>query len=148
MENVQRRATKLIKNIQHKTYTQRLKYLGLPSLQYRRLRADMIETYKILNNIDKVQYEQILPLSQTTTRGHSKKLYKKNCRTNVRKYSFSQRVVDEWNKIPKKVIDSQTINTFKSLLNNHWKNLDIKFSPDIYQPGDEKNLLRRVQGAE
>jgi hypothetical protein len=92
----------------------------------------MIETYKILNNIDKVQYEQILPL------------YKKNCRTNVRKYSFSQRVVDEWNKIPKKVIDSQTINTFKSQLNNHWKNLDIKFSPDIYQPGDEKNLLRRV----
>ena len=55
-------------------------------------------------NIDKVQYEQILPLSQTTTRGHSKKLYKKNCRTNVRKYSVSQRVVDEWNKIPKKVI--------------------------------------------
>ena len=66
MENVQRRATKLIKNIRHKTYTQRLKYLGLPSLQYGRLQADMIETYKILNNIDKVQYEQILPLSQTT----------------------------------------------------------------------------------
>ena len=77
----------------------------------------MVETYKILNNIDKVQYEQILPLSQTTTRGHSMKLYKKNCRTNVRKYSFSQRIVDEWNKIPKKVIDSKTINTFKSQLN-------------------------------
>ena len=79
---------------------------------------------------------------------HSKKLYKKNCRTNVRKYSFSQRVVDEWNKIPKKVIDSKTINTFKSQLNNHWKNLDIKFSPDIYQPRNENKLLRRVQGAE
>jgi hypothetical protein len=113
-----RRATKLIKNIQHKTYTQRLKYLGLPSLQYRRLGADMIEIYKILNNIDKVQYEQILPLNQTTTRGHSKKLYKKN--------TFSQRVVDEWNKIPKKVIDSQTINTFKSQLNNHWKKSGYK----------------------
>jgi hypothetical protein len=62
--------------------------------------------YFHINNIDKVQYEQILPLSQTTTRGHSKKLYKKNCRTNVRKYNVSQRVVDEWNKIPKKVIDS------------------------------------------
>jgi hypothetical protein len=66
----------------------------------------MIETYKILNNIDNVQYEQILPLSQTTTRGHSKKLYKENCRTNVRKYSFSQRVVDEWNKIPKRTNSS------------------------------------------
>jgi hypothetical protein len=43
----------------------------------------MIETYKILNIIDKVQYEQILPLNKTTTRGHSKKLYKKNCRTNL-----------------------------------------------------------------
>ena len=96
MENVQRRATKLVKNIQHKTYTERLKYLGLPSLQYRRLRADMVETYKILNNIDKVQYKQILPLSQTTTVGHSKKLYKKNRRTNDGKYSFSQRIVDEW----------------------------------------------------
>ena len=127
-----------------KTYTERLKYLGLPSLQYRRLIADMVETYKILNNIDKVQYEQILPWSQTTTRGHSKKLYKKNCRTNVRKYSFSQRIVDEWNKIPKKVIDSKTINTFKDQLNNHWKHLQIKFSP----LSTEINLLRRVQGAE
>jgi hypothetical protein len=72
----------------------------------------------------------------------------KNCRTNVRKYSFSQRVVDERNKIPKKVIDSKTINTFKSQLNNHWKNLDIKCSPDIYQLGDENKLLRRIQGAE
>jgi hypothetical protein len=43
----------------------------------------MVETYKILNNIDEVQYEQILPLGQTTTRGHSKKLYKKNCRTKL-----------------------------------------------------------------
>jgi hypothetical protein len=54
--------------------------------------------------------------------------------------------MDEWNKIPKKVIDSKTINIFKSQLNNHWKNLDIQFSPDIYQPGDENKLLRRVQG--
>jgi hypothetical protein len=37
----------------------------------------MIETCKILNNIDKVQYEQILPLNQTTTWGHSKQLYEK-----------------------------------------------------------------------
>ena len=53
IENVQRRATKLVKkklkkNI-HLNYTEHLKYMyiGLPSLQYRRLRADMVETFKI-----------------------------------------------------------------------------------------------------
>jgi hypothetical protein len=44
IENVQRRATKLVKNIQHLSYTERLKYIRLPSLQvqYRRLRAYMV----------------------------------------------------------------------------------------------------------
>ena len=37
IENVQRRATKLVKNIQHLSYSDRSRYLGLPSLQYRRL---------------------------------------------------------------------------------------------------------------
>jgi hypothetical protein len=69
IENVHRRATKLVKNIQHLSYTERLKYLGLPSLQYRRLRADMVETFKILNNIDKVQHEYIFPISRTATMG-------------------------------------------------------------------------------
>ena len=92
-----RRATKRQiskKNIQHLSYTERLKYTGLPSLQYRRLRADMVETFKILNNIDKVQHEHIFPISRTATRGHNQKIYKKNCRTNIRKYSFSQKIVN------------------------------------------------------
>jgi hypothetical protein len=54
IENVQRRATKLVKNIQHLSYSDRSRYLGLPSLQYRRLRSDMVETFRIINNIDKV----------------------------------------------------------------------------------------------
>ena len=103
IENVQRRATKLVKNIQHLSYIERLKYIRLPSLQvqYRRLRAYMVETFKILNNIDKVQHEHIFPISRTATRGHNQKIYKKNCRTNIRKYSFSQRIVDMWNSLPK-----------------------------------------------
>ena len=86
---------------EHLSYTERLKYIGLPSLQYRRLSADMVETFKILNNIDKVLHEHIFPVSRTATRGHNQKIYKKNCRTNIRKYSFSQRIVDMWNSLPK-----------------------------------------------
>ena len=97
IENLQRRAITLAKIMQHLSYTERLKYLVLPSLQYRRLRADMVETFKILNNIDKVQHEHIFLISRTATRGHNQKIYKKNSRTNIRKYSFSQRIVDMWN---------------------------------------------------
>ena len=53
-ENVQRRATRLVKSIRHLSYEERLKALGLPSLEYRRERADMIQVYKIMHGIDKV----------------------------------------------------------------------------------------------
>ena len=86
IENVQR----LVKNIQHLSYSDRSRYLGLPSLQYRRLRSDMVETFRIINNIDKVNSNKIFPKNENTTRGHKHKIYKKQCRTNIRKYSFSQ----------------------------------------------------------
>ena len=101
IENLQRRATTLIKIIQHLSCTERLKYLVLPSLQYRRLRAHMVETFKILYNIDKVQHERIFPIGRTVTRGHNQEIYKQNSRTNIRKYSFSQGIVDMWNSLPK-----------------------------------------------
>ena len=52
IENTQRRATKLVHHIQHLPYSDRLQYLGLPSLEYRRIRTDVIQLYKIVNNID------------------------------------------------------------------------------------------------
>jgi hypothetical protein len=104
IENVQRRATKLVKNIQHLSYSDRSRYLRLPFLQYRRLRSDTVETFRIINNIDKVNRNKIFPKNENTTRGHKHKIYKKHCRTNIRKYSFSQRVVDTWNSLPAKVI--------------------------------------------
>ena len=58
IENVQRRATKLVNNIQHLSYTERLKYIGLSPLR-KEMRADMVETFKILNKIDKIQHEHI-----------------------------------------------------------------------------------------
>ena len=46
LENVQRRATRMIPQIRHLSYSERLKHLGLPSLQYRRLRADTIRSFQ------------------------------------------------------------------------------------------------------
>ena len=54
IENVPRRATRFVSNLKTLPYPRRLKSLGLPSLEYRRDRADMVQVYKILNGIDKV----------------------------------------------------------------------------------------------
>jgi hypothetical protein len=104
---VQRRAIKLVKNIKHLSYSERIKYLGLPSLQYRRMRSDLVKTYKTINYIDKVDSNTVFPRNESCTRGHKHKIYKKHSRIHIRKYSFSQRVVDTWNKLPANVVDSR-----------------------------------------
>ena len=48
LENVQSRATRLIPGLKHLSYEDRLKYIKLPILTYRRLRGDLIEVYKSL----------------------------------------------------------------------------------------------------
>jgi hypothetical protein len=61
------KCSKLVKNIQHLSYSDRSRYLGLPSLQYRRLRSDMVEMFRIINNIDKVNSNKIFPKNENTT---------------------------------------------------------------------------------
>ena len=78
IEGVQRRATKLIPSISGLSYPQKLKKLGLPSLQYRRLRADMLQVYKIIHGFDRVTIETFFELSGSDrTRGHRYKINKR-----------------------------------------------------------------------
>ncbi|XP_069101613.1 monoglyceride lipase-like [Argopecten irradians] len=77
IENVQRRATKRLNGLTNLSYEQRLRSLGLPSLEYRRKRSDLIQMFKIINNIDKVDKDKLFTMSPITfTRGHSKKILK------------------------------------------------------------------------
>lgn len=62
----------------YNTCGDRLRNLGLPTLQYRRIRADLVETYKIINNVDKVDATNIFLIRKTNTRGHKHKIFKKN----------------------------------------------------------------------
>jgi hypothetical protein len=69
-------------------YSDRLKKLKMPTLKYRRLRGDMIETFKIITGIYGNEVtEGIFDLDPTTrTRGHSKKIKKKFCKINLRTF--------------------------------------------------------------
>ena len=127
LENVQRRATKIVKCISHLPYSERLVYLGLPSLNYRRIRGDMIQVYNILmknkNGMSENNSDNILKLSEThCTRGHNAKLYKDTVMTTCRKFSFSQRVTNTWNHLSTDTVNAQNVNTFKNLLDKDLMN--------------------------
>ena len=48
------------------------------------------------------------------TRGHEVKLVKEQCRLDIRKYSFSQRTINEWNKLSTDCISASSVNMFKN----------------------------------
>lgn len=130
IEKVQRRATKIIPDLSQKSYPERLKALNLPTLAYRRKRADMLQTFRILKGIDNVDPANFFEVDNSKTRGHSLKIKKPRANTNIKLYSFSHRCINNWNSLPEEVIQSETLNGFKSGLENHWKLLDIKYDPD------------------
>ena len=66
------------------------------------------------------------------TRGHTDKQFKRQFRLDLRKYSFSQRVIDDWNSLSEDVVSSEYINQFKNRLNKLWKNKNTKFETDCY----------------
>ena len=94
IENVQRCATRLVSDLKNSSYTVRLKIIGLPSLEYRHDRADMIQVYKIMNGIDKVDKDSLFTMSNNPTRGHPLKIFQKRYRLRVRGHFISNRVVD------------------------------------------------------
>jgi hypothetical protein len=75
LENLQRRNTKIIIGTDDKEYEERLRFLKLPSLEYRRSRGDMIETYKITNGMcdSRSSLLNLFSLSAMfpSTRGHN-----------------------------------------------------------------------------
>ena len=118
IEKVQRRATKLVPELHDKDYEVRLKLLDLPSMEYRRLRGDLIETYKYLTCIYLVEGcpLQRIEGQQISTRGHSLKLNKPRSRKNTRLHFFSNRIVNAWNHLPEDVVSASTLHSFKARL--------------------------------
>ena len=140
IENVQRRATRFVSNLKTLSYPESLKTLGLPSLEYRRDRADMIQVYKILNGIDKVDKDLLFTMSHNPTRGHPLKIFKKRYRLRVRGHFFSNRVVDGWNDLPTEVVTAPSLNAFKSRLNNI--NSTHSVTPRAKEPDGETTRMR------
>ena len=122
VEKVQKRATRMIPRIKDLTYTKRLEALNLPSLSYRRKRGDMIMCYKIITNKVEINMGNFFTLNNHKTRGHLFKLHKNQRATKQpRCQSFSIRSINDWNSLPSKVVQAESTNLFKNLLDKHWE---------------------------
>ena len=115
LEKFQRRATKIVPAFEDLPYGERLEKLGLTTLEERRARGDLIETFKIINgheNIDRRKFFENRVYGGNI-RGHRQTLQKHQVNKEKRRNFFSQRVVDGWNNLQEN-IESTTVNQFKN----------------------------------
>ena len=120
VERVQRRFTKRIPEVRHLSYQERLKFLNLESLEYRRLTADLVLAYKILRNSIDVPFDDFFSFAPCTgTRGNDLKLHIPLAHTDVVKHSFSFRIPKFFNSLPNEIVQAPTINLFKARLSHY-----------------------------
>ncbi|XP_059831389.1 uncharacterized protein LOC132397106 [Hypanus sabinus] len=126
LERVQRRFTRMLPGLESMDYDQRLRELGLYSLEKRRMRGDMIEVYKILRGIDRVDSQRLFPRAPLlSTRGHGFKLSGGRFKGDIRGRFYTQRVVGAWNALPESVVEADTLVKLKRLLDRYMEELKV-----------------------
>ena len=114
IESVQRTFTRLVKGMDLLPYSERLQKLGLTTLLERRMRGDLLETFKILSKITNYG-DGFFNLSSRTNNLVSRP------GTSNRDF-FSERVIKFWNKLPESVKNKNSVNSFKNALDSFRKN--------------------------
>ena len=137
IEKVQMRTTKFVPSVKLLPYKDRLEKLKLLTLKFRRIRGDMIEVYKIINQkYDTNTTVALKIIKGSVTGGNKYKLKYNHCKYDLRKHIFSNRIVAIWNSLPN-VVDAHNINIFKNRLDKHWCMQDViyDYESDLSRTG-------------
>jgi len=76
------------------------------------------------------------------TRGNNYKLIQQHCHYDLRKSSFTNRVIPIWNSLPNHVVSADTINTFKNRLDKFWSDQEVlyDYNADLHGIGNRSFL--------
>ena len=126
LENVQKRATRLVSVMKNLSYYERLKELNLSSLEYRRKRRTMIKMYKICYGLyDRNATAGLFERNDRDYRGNACKVVVRKANLEMLKNFFTIRAPLHWNNLPQETVQSKTIDKFKWKLDKHWKTIGI-----------------------
>ena len=130
LERVQSRATRLISEISQLSYEERIQQCILTTLETRRIRGDQIEVFKIMQGYEGLNKDMFFKIKNNSrTRGHSLASVKCHSRLDIRKYTFSLRVVNDWNRLPEECVNATSVNMFKNIIDQYF----LKTSYSSYQ---------------
>ncbi|KAF2365282.1 hypothetical protein FHG87_003958 [Trinorchestia longiramus] len=121
MEKIQRKAMKMIPELRNLSYERRLQRLELISLEQRRLRGQLIETFKYLNGLNNVTLEGLFERDgNVRTRNNGQKLLLRNFKISQAMNFFPVKIAATWNHLPENIVSAGTVNTFKNRLDKFW----------------------------
>ena len=119
LEKVQRRAFRMVTDLGKISYEEKLEKMGMQSLEDRRKRGDLVDTFKYMNGIYDADPSGLFTFVQTRHERNTRSFLENNLvpektNLNLRKTFFTNRIVNDWNNLPSEIRYATSLNSFKN----------------------------------